>query len=564
MISWRRKTFEELPALSVRRRELRSALRIVTAGFMLFVVFFACTAGGHLRTYQRMLGFNDLAFGLWSAVPFVATFFLQLLAAVLIERRGLKKYQFIHCATWNRVLWLLIAALPLVLPIPSAWAVVLMLGSLGASSILGALAMPAWMTWMGDLIPRRIRGRYLANRKRLAEAIRIPAVIALGFLFDAVTDESLPETAAAQPVLLWTICAVIAVGAVFGVFDILLFYRIREVMRTTPDKHPPPAIDVRVPRNPGRGAWRAITYGVRWTRHAFGQVIFDPLKDPGFRLYVLHGATITFAAMVGGVYLWLNAMENLGFGNLAVNTLFLVLGPLSGIASARGWGRLIDRWGRRPVIVVCNVIICTSILPWFFVTRDTPAPGFLVDGVNAVTRGVSSLVGRPGWEWIGPDTPVMAYLAGVAACMVGAAAWGGIEVSRTSITMGFADTAGRSKYVAASSALISLGGLLGGTVGGVLTESLRFLQDSPITVGPFVWNNWHVAFAVSVLARMLALVWAIRMPDPGSGRVRDVVRVVGSNVYNNVRTRLFYPLRIPGGPPRGRRPKHRDPNDHGR
>ena len=170
-MSWRSKSYEVLPALSVRGPELRRALRTATTAWMFGVVWLACTAGSRVTFFGRMLGFDDFHFGMMSAIPFAATFG-QLIAVILIERSGLRKYQFLHCGFIHRAMWIVIAAIPFVLPVPSKWAVWTMLAALGISWLLAALSIPAWMTWMGDLIPRRIRGRYFATRSAEARSIK--------------------------------------------------------------------------------------------------------------------------------------------------------------------------------------------------------------------------------------------------------------------------------------------------------------------------------------------------------------------------------------------------------
>ncbi len=84
MKTWRERSYEDvLPALSVRRKDLRKSLRTVTVAWMYGVVWMSCVSGSHVNTFARKLGFDDFAFGLMTAIPFVATFG-QLLATVLI------------------------------------------------------------------------------------------------------------------------------------------------------------------------------------------------------------------------------------------------------------------------------------------------------------------------------------------------------------------------------------------------------------------------------------------------------------------------------------------------
>jgi len=543
-MSWRRKSYDVLPALSVRRANLRRALRVSTIAAMFGSAWASCASGSHVKSFARMLGFNDLAFGLMGAIPFLATFG-QLIATILIERTGLRKHQFLECMTAHRLSWIAIGAIPLLLAVPSLAAVTMMLAVLGMGSFMAALGAPAYFSWMGDLIPRRIRGRYMANRDRLASVVQVFVVIALGVILDAVTVKGSPETAQAQGRLMTVASVIFCVAAVFGAVDILLFGRIREVIPSTRDRPRAPAVDIRVPA-PGRGPLGLPRYAGRYVVAALKQILVDPLRDRAFRHYVGFGTVMTFAMTAGGWYYWLNAMEYLGFSKLVTNVLFLVIVPLAGIAALKGWGRLVDRWGRRPVLFLASVGVVFSVVPWFFATPTTPYPQFVASAVNWLCGGIGGLFGRQ-FTPIGPKTPVGAFMLGAVGCLLGSACWRGINLAQTGVVLGFSDGPGRSKYVAASAVLISMGGVAGGLAGGLLTQSLRsihYLEGAP--VGPFQWNNWHAAFALSLLARIVGVALLINMPDPGAGRVRDLMRLMGTNVYNAVAPRLFYPLRIVG------------------
>ncbi len=516
---WRRQGYEELPALSVRRGELRRSLRYVTAGYVFAVLFIASCGGAHFIVFARMAGFGDLHFGLLAAIPYVATLG-QLIASILVERSGLKKFQFIESATIARSLWTAVAALPLLLAFPSGAAVYAVLGILLLSSFAGALSAPAWYTWMGDLIPRRIRGRYLGHRARIGAFIQIPFVMALGVLFDIVSVDGAEETALDQPLFLWAACGIFVLGSVLGVTDILLFRHIRDVLpsRRVPDPPSP-----------------AMTLSLR-------ELFVDPLRDRVFRHYVLYGATLTFSVTVGGSFFWLQGMEVLEFNKLAMNVLFLVLPPIAGVLSARAWGKVIDRWGRKATLFLATLGTVPSLLPWLLITRDMTGPVWLREGVNALVRSVTGQGSE--WAWITPETPVGAYLLACCGVVIGGATWMGVGMGQENVLMGFADGRGRSKYVAVTAVLFGVGGVLGGWVGGAVASALHGLQADPL--GPLGWNNWQVVFLLSMLGRAGCVGWLLGMPDPGKARVRHVIHMMMSNVYNTVTPGLFRPLRIFG------------------
>ncbi|MHC4294500.1 MAG: MFS transporter, partial [Planctomycetota bacterium] len=544
-MSLRNKSYEVLPALSVRGSELRQSLRIVTVAWMFGIVWMSCIMGSHVKSFARILGFNDLAFGIMAAMPFLGACG-HIVGAILVERSGLRKQFFIATQTIARLAWLGIALIPILVPIPSSWGVTVMLVILWASWFLAGAGTTAWFNWMGDLIPRRIRGRYMANRARLCRCVQIVAVIALGLIVDAVTVSDAPETAEGQPTLLWVTSVIFVVAAVFGAIDILLFRRIREIVPSVGDAPRKAAVDIRVaPPRSGNPA-SVLAYWARYTAAAVRQILIEPMRDAGFSRYVISGAAIIFSMAASGWYVWIYALEHLGFSKLGTNALFLVIAPLMGIASARMWGKLIDKWGRRPVLILATLGISLTLLPWFFATRDTPHPQFIAASVNWVSRGASGLLGKE-IALVGASTPLGAYLLGVLACVGGGICWTGLLLGQSGVMLGFSESAGRSKYVAASSVLIGMGGVVGGLAGGVVAQSLQFLQDNPI--GPFGWNNLHATFALAILARIVGLGAVVNMPDPGARRVRDVVRYMYEGLYNVVIPRLPFRhrYRLAGG-----------------
>jgi MFS family permease len=549
-MTWKHKSYDAVPALSVRGPDLRRAMRLVMLSWMFGAIWLSCISGSQMRVFAGMLGFGDFAFGLLAALPFIATLG-QLVASLWIERTGLVKYQFMQFALIHRGLWLAVGLAGLLLPAPSAVAVVAALSIMGVSWFTAALSGPPWLTWMGSLLPRRIRGRFFANRERLALGTMCVTVLLVGLLMDIVYD---PKGPVYQPVAMWTIFGVLAVSAICGMADILCYHRVPEILpvpspeaqrrREDPDQQlydgqpaPSPA---------GFARWRALLH----------DLLIEPLSNRVFRSYVLFGATLTFSVTCSGWYIWLNAMDNLGFSSLATNSLFLVVGPLAGIFAARAWGRAIDRWGRRPVLVLGTIGVALSLVPWLFVSRQTPAPDFAVRGASWALSHVGQAFGRQGW--VSPETalPVGAYLWSVLACIIGGAAWPGVNVAQTSIVLGFSEGTGRSRYIAASAVLISVGGALGGLVGGVLTRSLGVLHQYPLTFGPVAWTNWHLSFVLAIAARLLAMFWLVGMPDAGATPVRAVARQISVNAYNNIVTTVFYPLRVFGwrrsGRPTGR------------
>ena len=158
----------------------------------------------------------------------------------------------------------------------------------------------------------------------------------------------------------------------------------------------------------------------------FRDLLLDPLSDPVFRRYVAYSATITFAATVSGQYFWRTLLENYKFGQLGSDVLFVVMGPLASLMSLRITGRLLDKWGRRPVLLLGTSFICFSVTPYFFATRHTPAPQFVIDLVNYIFSVIGGLWGHGDAVWFTPQSPVGAWLVMLSAIIVGG-------ISRTAV-----------------------------------------------------------------------------------------------------------------------------------
>lgn len=556
-MSWRDKTYEVLPALSVRGKELRHSLRLVTVAWMWGVVWMTCISGDQMRSFAKMLGFNDFAFGLLGAIPFLATLG-QLFAALIVERTGLRKFVFMDTMIVSRAMWVVIALVPIVF-FPgregSATAVAVALMLLAATNLMAHMATPPWWTWMGDLIPRRIRGRYFARRAQWATLVQVVVIVVISLSLDYIAGGRNPgnENAVENYNLLVAICIIFAVGSIFGIIDVALFRKVREVFPPHDDKPRKPTFDFHVPRPKRLTPLSMIRMGGHYTGSFVNQVLLDPLGDRVFRHYVCYGAALTFTMTVGGWYFWLHCRENLGFNTLASNCLFLVIGPLSATLTAGWWGKLIDRWGRRPVLIVATIATAISTLPWFVADRGNPSPQFVIDWINGAGSLIGGIFGHGGMLLLDEHSAPLtgAYLLAALGCIIGGSAWTGVSLAQQAIILGFSDGGGRNKYVAASSVLINLGGVLGGIVGGLTAE---YFKGAIFVVGPLLLNNYHLTFALGMFVRLISLFWLYDMPDPGSRKVRDMLKYVSENAYNAVAGRLFYPLRVFGWGGRASKP----------
>jgi MFS family permease len=558
---WKEKSFDELPALAVRGETLRKSLRTVTVAWMFGIVWMSLVVGSQWTTFGQILGMGDFEFGLVSAINSGAAL-AQLAAAAIIERSGLRKYQFLYACATHRMLWAVMAAVPLIFK-PCSFTVVLFITVYATSAILAQIATPTWLDWMGDMVPRRIRGRYFATRQAWTMPIQIVVALLAGLLLDYVTvahvsgfryAPAMPAVAAAlpcpllpgagaigqgvaaaawtaplfkapmnfayQPTLFYVLCGLFFIAAIFGTTDVLLFFRLREII-----SRPVIPEDERPARSPSN-LWRSLGDPLRTVTHA--------LRDRVSRHYALYWATLLFSVTLADQYFWLNALTVVGFSKLATNAVFMVFAALAAWAMARPLGGLIDRWGRRPILIIGTIGVIFSPFGWFLMK-----PG-------------------PAHFWGN-------YALATVSCILGGAAWTAVNLAANTVLLSFAEKQGRSRYMAAVAAVASLGGFAGGLVGGALCRAMEGLKANPIMVGPFPWNNYHVMFLLSAAVRGASILWLIGMPDPGAASVKTVVREIWGNIFANIRVRAPWPSRdqiVAATPPsakeRSQAHEHRD------
>ncbi len=540
----RRKSYDDLPALSIRRSDLRRSLRTVTAAVMLSVLWGVCIGGSHATIFYRMLGFDNRAFGFLAAIAHLATF-LQPATAALIDRTGLRKYQFVYFSVVHRSLWVAMILVPLLLPIPSGLAVGAVMAIIASSHLTGAFCNPAWWSWMGDLVPRRIRGSYLATHKRFSSSATIVAALAVGVLLDAVTRKGMPQTASDQPVLLWVAGGLIALGGIFGLLDPLLYiiFRVPDVLRSQaiqPASQPTDDSPARPRCNPLLLPFVAVRVVLLF----YYDRLVEPLANRAFRFYAAYAVTMAFATAICMRFVVLLCLESLHFSKLATNGLVLVIVPVCGILLARRWGAMIDRYGRKPVLLVSTVGTILAFVPMLAASGNTPNPQFVADGLNWIASSVGQLWGRSDWVLADAATPIGAYLLMSLGFMILGVSSNAIMMAHSAVRFGFADKEGGNKYLGASFVMFGIGGVIGGLAGGEISQRLAFMGESPIVWGPFLWNHWHILFVVSMVARLGAIFWLRKMPDPGAGRTRDVIGVLGVGLYATMVSGLGFPLRM--------------------
>jgi MFS family permease len=297
-------------------------------------------AGGNVFTigFALLLGAKDPALGVLVALPQIATV-VQALAAYAARRVERRRPVVVLACSLSRATILLWPLLPLVFARRSALAVFLALWAF--SSLAGSWANNAWMSWMADLVPRAVRGRYFSIRNNLSNLASLVISVGAASALDAFAGAAPGLDAAADARRLRGFALVFALAVVAGAISTWLLTRQFEPAR----------------------------HAARGGEARFRDFVLRPLRDPSFRPLVLFYA---FFWAVNGLPspFWTPFMlEDLHLSYKIVTALALLNG-IMGLLTLPLWGRFADRFGAKPVMAI--VVIATATHPIYYILA-TPA-----------------------------------------------------------------------------------------------------------------------------------------------------------------------------------------------
>ena len=429
-------------------------------------VWLYLTTGAVFTRFAKLLDMPKFGYGLLAAVPFAGAL-LQLPVSYFITRYGHRKIIFITVGAVHRLLWLPIAAIPWLLPAGWQWRGLLALFTL--MWVAGQMLGPVWVSWMADLVPGRIRGRYFTRRSQLGQLVGVIVTLLAGYALDH----------AAPPVLLKVVCLTFGVSALFGFVDFLFFVKIPDVQRVKP--------------NPEVRIW---------------EMLRAPLRDRNFLRFLGFTTTLTFAVGYVGQFAWLYMFDVARMSNTEANAMLVVMPLVILMLSGPMWGRLLDRFGRKPILVIAGLLILPGSIGWIFISREH-------------------------WVW------------GYVLIVIATAAWPGIEAGNFNILLSLSDAAdGRasgSAYVAINSTACAVAGVLSGLFGGAVAQALG---DWRTTILGYPLTYHGVLFIISSVFRLAAVFWLIRFQDHRAATARTALRYLGTNLYSNLQQAVFIPGRL--------------------
>jgi MFS family permease len=270
---------------------------------------------------------STTSIGIMGSLPFVGNF-LQIFVSPFLMRWRPPKVITVAAATLHWATWV---ALGILLPwIPRdcpADATLWILGWFLLSSCIGAVAGVTWSTWIEEWVPARIRGKFFGRRNQILQFVAVVFLMASGWILSR-WDYSV---GAFQAVILGS--------ALVRIISL----RLQAISPTRPHRPPPPE----------RESFRAQAQVLR--------------ASGSFLVFVAFGAVWSFAANCFGPFYFVFMFDKVGFSALDVGVV-TALSQVGGALSLPAWGRLLDRYGNKPVMVVSLFLWQLSMFAWCVIT----------------------------------------------------------------------------------------------------------------------------------------------------------------------------------------------------
>ena len=420
--------------------QVRKAIKLTYAQMMLAAVFAASTGGMFLIGFAIKLGANNIVLGLLSTIPACAVVF-QFGAAWLVQRGVSRKKLTVLFGLGAPLCWLLIAVIPFFHnALGQAGCLIALIGVVSLAALAAQCAGNARGSWVGELIPDRERGRFFGFCGMFAGIV--------GSTFAIIEGRSL-DYLKARGLVAFT--GLFFFGVVFGLVVAILNL---------------PQPDCPLPG--GRD------------QQPYLQVLASALRNKDLvRLARVHA--VLAMAGIASPFIATYWLRDLKFG-------FFPLGILNSLttgivlASSPFWGRTVDRWGCRPVLIIGCMMSAPCALLWLLIPRGVSlAIACLVLALSAIPAGL------------------------------GAAA---VSISISSMLYRVSRPEGRSIQFAAYSSFVTLMGAPMPTLGGWL-----------VTWMGKTWTgaDLRVTFYIGSLFLFAAAAMARRLHEPTSTPVRTLL-----------------------------------------
>ena len=446
---------DNLPA----EKEIKQSLNMVIIAVTFGITLFAVINGPILTAYTRALGAGDFVYAVIMAMPVVGAI-LQVFASYFLERTGKRKKVFLLFGFIHRLVWIPIAVIPFLIPENLfTLRIIIVTLLIAVAACANSICSIAFNSWMGSLVPMEIRGRFFSKRTMIYTiSSGIASLVASRFV-DVVPGFK-------------GYMLVFIIVAIFGTVDIAFFIWI---------KHPPMAVSQE--------------------KTSFFRMFFEPFKNKNYMYFTLFISLWYFAVNFAGPFFNVYMLEHLKMKLFIASICGQVISNVSTVLFIRFWGKIADKFGNKPVLLVCCIVIISLPFMWLVLT---PQNYWLILGIN----------------------------------FIGGTVWPGVELTVMNMSIWLAPEKNRSMYIANYTLVMNVVGVaVAYLCGGAFMQVARPFFDSlrlPFIFGQTL-NSFHILFVISGLIRIVVLVTMFRhFGEDNSKSAGEMLKSINTGIKKKV------------------------------
>jgi HEAT repeat protein/predicted MFS family arabinose efflux permease len=295
----------------------------------LSAVFGSITSGTVSTGYALFLGATNSQIGLLSAAPLWGQV-LQLVSPLLIERLQRRKPLLLISYLLGWGVWLPIALIPFFIPASASdvrpWAMIVLTICGGA---IIAVSGPASTSWLADLVPQEVRGRFVARQQTIVAAFALVASLLAGKYVDTFPDRKQ-----------FAFCSILLFSVLFAFAGVAAWALVPEPPKQESEK-----------------------------KESVLGFLSLPLRHENFRNFTLFVSLRAAAVMVAAPFFTVFMLKTLQLSYAQI-ALYNALASVCQMAANSLWGYLADKFGYKPILRISSFAIALVPLPWVFATES--------------------------------------------------------------------------------------------------------------------------------------------------------------------------------------------------
>jgi MFS family permease len=309
---------------TLSEKEVQRGLRNVIGDGLATQVMTTLTTSVFLVAFALALGASDLVIGMLAAIPPLSGI-MQIPTIYLVEKFRTRRSITMIASALSRAFLLVIAFIPLIVPFSTALPIVL--AALVLNSLLANVGGCSFNSWMHDLVPQSVLGRFFSKKMLLSTAVAIPTALLAGYFVD-VWIATFPEL----ELVAYTILFV--AGFIAGMLGIVQISKIPEPQMASVEKIPP-----------------------------FVELLKQPFQDVNFKNLIWFQTSWNFAVNLALPFLTVYMLRGLGMDMTTV-VILTALQQLTMVAFFKIWGNLSDKYSHKSVLRVSGPLLLVSFALW--------------------------------------------------------------------------------------------------------------------------------------------------------------------------------------------------------